>query len=167
MVSKSKELGKPILILTSIGSTPFQFSRLTSHLNKVDKNRYKILNKFTSPFQFIDHIKKADKIIIHGGPVTIFLAVKYAKFIPLIIPRLSKYKEHVDDHQLFFIKYLRSRLPKDLKRYFVTKEKVGGIVDDYLNEKKIKNNLNLYLFSDKKGYLADKLSRYVSLSFPK
>lgn len=167
MVSKSKELGKPTLILISTGSTPFPFLRLTSLLNKVDKNKHKIVSEFTSPVQFIGHIKKADKIIIHGGPVTISLVIKYAKFMPLIIPRLGKYKEHVDDHQLFFVKFLRNKLPEDLKKYFVIEEKINSIVDLYLNEKSRSNDLRTFLFLNKKGHLANKLSRYISLSFPK
>lgn len=165
MVSKSKELGKSTLILISAGSTPFQFLRPISNLNKIDKNEYKILSEFTSPAIFIDNIKKADKIIIHGGPVTIFLVVKYAKYTPLIIPRISKYNEHVDDHQLFFVKYLRNKLPKDLKKYFVTEEKLDNIIGDYLNEKRIENHLGKFLFLDKKGDIAGNLSRYLSLPF--
>jgi hypothetical protein len=163
MVSKSKELGKFTLILISTGSTSFQFLRLTSILNNIDKNKYKILSEFTSPAQFIDHIKKADKIIIHGGPVTIFLVVRYAKFMPLIIPRLSKYKEHVDDHQLFFVKFLRDRLPEDQKKYFVTEEKINNIINLYLKEKNVTNSLSKYLFlPNKKNQITKNLDFFVN-----
>ncbi len=148
MVSKSKILGKPPLVLVSVGSTKFPFVRLLSVFDRVDKKKYKIVKEFLPTDQFIKIIKKADKIIVHGGPGTIFLAVKYAKNMPLAIPRLAKYKEHVDDHQLFFCKYLKNMLPKYLQKYFVTEEKIDKIVYRYLEEQKIGNDLNKFLFKN-------------------
>jgi len=163
MVSKSKILGKPSLILVSIGSTKFSFLRLLSAFNRIDKRKYKIINKFLSTDQFIKSIKKADKIIVHGGPATIYLVVRYAKNMPLIIPRLAIYKEHVDDHQLFFCKYLASKLPDRLQKYFVTDEKIDKIIYRYLEEQKINNDLNEFLFKDKKKYkLINNLKNYVN-----
>ena len=164
MVSKSKILGQHPLILISTGSTKFVFSRLSSVLNKIDKNTYEIINKFLSPNQFITSIKKADKIIVHGGPGTIFLVAKHAKFMPLIIPRLTKYREHVDDHQLFFIKYLKSKLPDNLKQYLVTEEKIVHIIEHYLKLKSVPNNLNKYIFLNKNGNkLEMNLEKYIDL----
>lgn len=47
--------------------------------------------------------EKARIIITHGGPASIFQAWKYNK-IPIVVPRNNKYKEHVDEHQLEFVK---------------------------------------------------------------
>ena len=49
-----------------------------------------------------DFIGKADYIITHGGVGTITDALKLGKKI-IAVPRLSKYKEHVNDHQLQII----------------------------------------------------------------
>ena len=46
---------------------------------------------------------KADIVITHGGTGAIIGAVKQGKKI-IAVPRLAKYKEHVDDHQLQLIK---------------------------------------------------------------
>lgn len=82
--------------------------------------------------------------------------------MPLILPRLAKYEEHVDDHQLFFTKYLRSKLPDNLKKYFVINEKIDGIIDNYLKEKNRINNLSKYLFLNKnKGKLVRNLKNYI------
>lgn len=162
MVSKSKILGQHSLILVSAGSTKFPFLRLFSCLKGLNKHKYKITKNFIPTDQLVDSIKKADKIIIHGGPATIFLVVKYSKFMPLIIPRLAKYKEHVDDHQLFFTKYLRSNLPDNLKKYFVINEKIDGIIDNYLKEKNRINNFSKYLFLNKNGSkLIKNLEEYI------
>ncbi len=163
MVSKSKILGQSSLILISVGTTKFPFLRLLFYLKGLNKNQYKILDDFMPPNQFVDSIKKADKIIIHGGPVTIFLAVKYARFLPLVIPRLAKYKEHIDNHQFFFTKYLRKKLPDNLKKYFVTEEKIDGAIDNYLKEKNRINNLSKYLFLNKnKVALVKNLEEFIN-----
>lgn len=48
---------------------------------------------------FDELIQKADLVITHGGVGTILTALKYSKKI-IAVPRLKKYKEHVNDHQL-------------------------------------------------------------------
>lgn len=50
-------------------------------------------------------VKKADIVITHGGPGSIFHAIHYKK-IPIVIPRNPEYDEHVDDHQILFCKRL-------------------------------------------------------------
>lgn len=49
--------------------------------------------------EFDKIIKEADLLITHGGVGTILTGLKYSKKI-IAIPRLKKYKEHVNDHQL-------------------------------------------------------------------
>lgn len=48
---------------------------------------------------FTKYIKEADLIITHGGVGTILEAIKYHKKI-IGVARLSKYMEHVNDHQV-------------------------------------------------------------------
>jgi UDP-N-acetylglucosamine transferase subunit ALG13 len=184
MVSKSKKLGQPTLIFISIGSTKFSFTRLFTSVDKIlngeklssslliqqgsDNYVWKYPNvkkiKYLLPKQLINQIKRADKLIIHGGPATIYLVVKYARFMPLIIPRLAKYKEHVDNHQLFFIKYLWKKLPDNLKKYFVFEEKIDDIIGNYLKEKNINNSLNDFLFLDKnKDEFVNNLDKYINI----
>lgn len=47
-------------------------------------------------------IEEADTIITHGGPAT-FMAVIAKGKSPIIVPRLKKFGEHVNDHQLEFV----------------------------------------------------------------
>ena len=46
---------------------------------------------------------KADIVITHGGTGAIIGAVKKGKKV-IAVPRLAKYGEHVDDHQLQLVK---------------------------------------------------------------
>lgn len=48
---------------------------------------------------------RADLIVTHGGAGSVFQAIKANKKT-LVVPRLEKYHEHVDDHQLQLAKKL-------------------------------------------------------------
>ena len=50
-------------------------------------------------------VKKADIVITHGGPGSIFHAIHYKK-VPIVVPRNPVYNEHVDEHQILFCKRL-------------------------------------------------------------
>ena len=54
---------------------------------------------FMDKVDFENKIKQSSLVITHSGVGSIITAVRY--HIPVIVfPRLKKYKEHVDDHQL-------------------------------------------------------------------
>ena len=65
------------------------------------KYESKVLNVLNYvPFdEFNNYIDKADIIITHGGVGSILNALKLKKKI-IAVPRLSKYGEHINDHQL-------------------------------------------------------------------
>lgn len=54
---------------------------------------------YVSKEKFDDYIKKCDILITHGGVGSIFSGLKNNKKI-LVMPRLAKYKEQHNDHQL-------------------------------------------------------------------
>ena len=63
-----------------------------------------------------DYIDKANLIITHGGVGSIIVALKKKKKV-IAVPRLSKYNEHVNDHQ------------KQIVEVFNKKEFLIGIQD--------------------------------------
>lgn len=65
----------------------------------------KVLNVLNYvPFdEFNTYLEKADIIITHGGVGSILNALKLKKKI-IAVPRLKKYGEHINDHQLQVIK---------------------------------------------------------------
>lgn len=73
-------------IVAQTGNTKFESKRIKM-LPSIDNNK------------FNEYIKKADFVICHGGVGTIFNALENGKRI-LVVPRLGKYKEHINDHQL-------------------------------------------------------------------
>ena len=109
------------MIFVTVGTQDWSFKRLIEAVEKavIDKKitdevivqagntkyeseHVKILNYI--PFEeFAGFMDKADIIITHGGVGSILNAVKLGKKV-IAVPRLAKYNEHVNDHQLQVIK---------------------------------------------------------------
>ena len=66
------------------------------------KSEYMEILDYISMNEFKNYIKKSDYIITHGGVGTILDALLLDKKI-IAVPRLSKYKEHENDHQVQII----------------------------------------------------------------
>jgi UDP-N-acetylglucosamine transferase subunit ALG13 len=61
------------------------------------------------PFSKVqDYMSKSSFIICHGGPATIFQALSHHK-VPYVLPRLSQFNEHVNDHQLYFCTFMQKK----------------------------------------------------------
>ena len=105
------------MIFVTVGSQKFQFNRL---LKKIDelvedgtikekvfaqvgvsdyKPKYYEYVDFMTQEEFNNKIDKADVVITHAGTGVIVNSVKKCKKV-IGVPRLSKYGEHVDDHQV-------------------------------------------------------------------
>lgn len=66
------------------------------------------------PFEeIVERIRKADIVICHAGVGTTLLTLQSGK-IPILFPRMAKYGEHIDDHQVDF-----ARKMQDLKKVLV------------------------------------------------
>lgn len=104
------------MIFVTLGTQKFQFNRLlkvvddlvaeghldnvfaqVGHSDYVPQNyEYK---DFLSKDAFQDCVRDCDLLITHSGVATIITGLKMEKPI-VVVPRLSKFAEHVDDHQL-------------------------------------------------------------------
>lgn len=108
------------MIFVTVGSQKFQFNRLLKEIDKLIEEKkiteeifaqigysdylpknYKY-KSFLDRNEFTNIMSKCDKVITHGGTGAIIGAVKNEKKV-IAVPRLSKYGEHVDDHQLQII----------------------------------------------------------------
>lgn len=109
------------MIFVTIGTQQQNFDRLFDYINDLDVDEEIIIQKGKSNYNFKDNIKcfdylsyaemdemfsKARVIVTHGGGGTIFKALKMNKKI-IVVPRLAKYREHINDHQLEFSTYLK------------------------------------------------------------
>ncbi len=108
------------MIFITLGSQKFQFNRI---LKKVDElisegiitdkvfaqigdSDYEPQNyeykRFLNREEFAKKQEECDVVITHGGTGAIIGAVRKGKKV-IAVPRLAKYGEHVDDHQLQLI----------------------------------------------------------------
>lgn len=116
---------KKYTIFITLGSQKFQFNRL---LKAIDDQvaEGKISDEIFAQTGSSDYIPKgfaykdyldrdeyskwmerADIVITHGGTGAIISAVKKGKKV-IAVPRLKKYDEHVDDHQLQLISQFKN-----------------------------------------------------------
>lgn len=109
------------MILVTVGSQKFQFNRLLKKIDELIENKvitdeifaqigvsdYKPKNyeyvDFMPQDEFAKKMDECDTVITHAGTGVIVNAVKKEKKV-LAVPRLAKYNEHVDDHQIQLIK---------------------------------------------------------------
>lgn len=161
MVQKSNTNEKLDLLITT-GLTKSKFTRL----DKI----FKIKNKVLNPKDLIKKIKKAKKIITHAGLGTLYLITKYAKYLPLIIPRKKKFHEHVDNHQYYFAKFIKKKLPKKYQKYIVLDDIIEEKIKKYLQEKPKINILDKHIFKSnlkEKNNSREKFKRLIKQLFAK
>lgn len=101
------------MIFVILGTHELEFKRLLEYLEKMDikeeviiqsgntkfvSNKYKVI-PFLDQNDFNQYIKESTLVITHGGVGSILTALRHKKKV-ITMPRLSKYNEHNDDHQL-------------------------------------------------------------------
>lgn len=108
------------MIFITLGSQKFQFNRLLKAVDELELDEevfaqtgysdYKPVNydykEFLDREEFAEMIGRADIVITHGGTGAIISAAKKGKKV-IAVPRLAKYREHVDDHQLQLIEQFK------------------------------------------------------------
>ena len=108
------------MIFVTLGSQKFQFNRLLKKIDDLIEDKtitegvfaqtgvsdYIPRNYSGKAFldrdEFSEMISRCDIIITHGGTGAIVSGVKSGKKV-IAVPRLAKYGEHIDDHQLQII----------------------------------------------------------------
>ncbi len=105
------------MIFVTLGSQKFQFNRLLEAIDRLVekgaitdhvfaqigcsdyKPEHYEYKDFLNRDEFAEYMQKASLVITHGGTGAIIGALKQDKIV-IAVPRLAKYGEHVDDHQL-------------------------------------------------------------------
>lgn len=105
------------MIFVTLGSQKFQFDRLLQKLDElIEKGvitepvtaqigasnylpKHFEYVRFMDREQFAKTMDACEIVVTHGGTGVIITAVKKGKKV-IAVPRLAKYGEHVDDHQL-------------------------------------------------------------------
>lgn len=63
---------------------------------------------FVKMDEFFKRVAEADLVILHGGAGSVIHALRAGK-LPVVMPRLAANGEHLDDHQLEFVRELESK----------------------------------------------------------
>lgn len=135
------------MIFVCLGTQIFQFDRLTKKLDElveqgivtdeifaqIGAGEYLPKNyeykKFIDKEEFESYQDKADLVISHGGTGALIGASKKGKNI-IAVPRLAKFGEHVDDHQLQVVRVLEK---EGYVRAVYDMEKLGEVIIDALD----------------------------------
>lgn len=65
--------------------------------------------KFLSYEEMLQCFAEADIVITHGGPSTFIEAMSYGK-TPIVVPRQAAFREHINDHQVVFVRQFSERV---------------------------------------------------------
>lgn len=114
------------MIFVTLGSQKFPFNRLLQKIDELIENgtvtepvfaqtgasdyvpKHYEYKPFLDREEFARQMSLCDTVITHGGTGAIIGAVKKGKKV-IAVPRLAKYGEHVDDHQLQLIEQFREQ----------------------------------------------------------
>lgn len=105
------------MIFAVLGTQKFQFDRLLKTLDRMTYHQvlndkvfaqighstylpiYYDYSHFLNKEEFEQQIDNCSILVTHGGVGTIISGISHNKPI-IVVPRLKKYNEHIDDHQL-------------------------------------------------------------------
>ena len=114
------------MIFVSVGTHNEQFNRLLEEIDsliasgkikdnviaQIGYSNYLPRNyhyfKFTSWQKILNLNRKADVVITHGGAGNLILASHFNKII-VAVPRMRRYGEHVNDHQIQLVRELEKQ----------------------------------------------------------
>lgn len=125
-----------------------------SGFTKFNSKKMRVIDLMTME-EFKDNIEKCDILVTHGGVGTILDGLKLGKKI-IAFPRLKKYQEHVNDHQIEIIEefskegYILTGNVKDLvellnkaqtfipKEYKTNNQKFNKLIINYIDSLELK-----------------------------
>ena len=114
------------MIFVTVGTHEQQFNRLIKEIDRLKEEgiiqedvlmqtgfstyepKYCEWKKMLSYNEMNEMYEKADIIITHGGPASFMKALEMKK-VPIVVPRQAQFDEHVNDHQVEFVKLVEDR----------------------------------------------------------
>ena len=100
----------------------------------------------------IKYMNEARIIITHGGPASFMMPLSINK-IPIVVPRQKKYNEHVNNHQVEFVKQVYQRYKNIIPIY-----DIKDLKDNISGYNEIVKNMNIEKVSNNK-YFCERLDK--------
>ncbi len=142
------------MIFVTVGTHEQQFNRLVKKIDtlvakKIIKEEVFIQTGFSSYepkhckwsqwLSFSDMEKKISEahiIITHGGPSSFIMPLQLGK-VPIVVPRAREFDEHVNNHQVTFVKFVA-----DKKKNIIPIYDVNDLELAIVNYDKISSEMN-------------------------
>lgn len=105
--------------------------------------------------EMVKKVAEARIVITHGGPSSFIMPLRIGK-TPIVVPRMKKYNEHVNDHQVKFCHQVKERMGiiivvEDIEKLEETIENYGK--ENYDRE----NNSNNAKFCEELEKIVDEI----------
>lgn len=132
------------MIFVTVGTHEQQFNRLVSYMDEWASShdeevviqsgfstyepksaKYSKLYPYKTMVELVD---KARIVITHGGPSSFIMPLQIGK-VPVVVPRMKEFDEHVNDHQLDFARAVAERQGNIIVIEDVTK--LSETIDNY------------------------------------
>ena len=137
------------MIFVTVGTHEQGFNRLIEEIDNLKEN--KIIKeeviiqkgytdyepKYCESYKLIDYkklqiyLQEARIIITHGGPASFMAPLSIGK-IPIVVPRQKQFEEHVNDHQVDFVKQVVNRYNNIIPVYDIKDLKEKILNYDYI-----------------------------------
>ena len=155
------------MIFVTVGTHEQQFNRLIKKMDslaakKIIKEEVFIQTGFSSYepkcckwSQWLSYAEMEEKIseahivITHGGPSSFIMPLQLGK-IPIVVPRAHEYDEHVNNHQVTFVKYVA-----DKKKNIIPIYDVDDIELAIVNYDKLTSQMNREFGSNNERFVED------------
>lgn len=134
------------MIFVTVGTHEQPFNRLVKCMDDLKKNgaitedviiqtgystyepKYCKWEKMFSYQEMIKLVTEARIVITHGGPSSFIMPLQIGKH-PIVVPRRHEFNEHVNDHQVKFVKTVADRAGNIVPVYEI--EELGEKIKDY------------------------------------
>lgn len=115
------------MIFVTVGTHEQQFNRLIQYMDKLKaddiiqeeviiqtgfstyKPQYCKWEKIIPYKEMIKNVTEARIVITHGGPASFIMSLQIGK-VPVVVPRRHSFGEHVNDHQVDFVKAVSEKM---------------------------------------------------------
>ncbi|WP_338086405.1 glycosyltransferase [Liquorilactobacillus mali] len=85
-------------------------------------------SKFVEYKKMIELIKNAHIVITHGGPASFIMAINEHK-VPIVVPRMFSFGEHINNHQVDFVKKVAGNKKNIIPVYNI--DNIEDIIENY------------------------------------
>lgn len=154
------------MIFVTVGTHEQPFNRLIQKIDELKRDcvlqeavimqtgystyepRYCQWSQFLPYGQMLKNVEAARIVITHGGPGSFLMALRIGK-IPIVVPRQSAFSEHVNDHQLEFVRAMERR-----QGNILVVEDIGQLKNTLLNYETIVQSMPVILHSNNEQFVS-------------